>query len=103
MNLKPTLLAAALMFACSQSFAAEMTDAERAAARKELDAARGELRELTKRIAEFEQRIAALSAKIQSPDFYRQASAVVLAANDELALQQAQLDQAFARWEELES
>ncbi len=52
MNLKPTLLAAALMFACSQSFAAEMTDAERAAARKELDAARGELRELTKRIAD---------------------------------------------------
>ena len=52
MNLKPTLLAAALMLACSPTFAAEMSEAERAAARKELDAARGELRELTKRIAD---------------------------------------------------
>ncbi|QBB71467.1 ATP-binding cassette domain-containing protein [Pseudolysobacter antarcticus] len=62
-----------------------------------------ELDQLTKRIAEFEQRIAELSAKIQSPEFYRQGAAAVVAANDELALQQAQLDQAFARWEELES
>ena len=52
MNLKPTLLAAALMLACSPIFAADLSESERAAARKELDAARGELRELTKRIAD---------------------------------------------------
>jgi hypothetical protein len=52
MNLKPTLLAAALMFAGSHAFAVDMSEAERAAARKDLDAARSELRELTKRIAD---------------------------------------------------
>ncbi|MBK6729150.1 MAG: PDZ domain-containing protein, partial [Xanthomonadales bacterium] len=52
MKLKPTLLAAALMLACTPAFCAEPNETERANARKELDAARGELRELTRRIAE---------------------------------------------------
>ena len=52
MKIKPTLLAAALMIACAGAFGAEPNEAERANARKELDAARGELRELTRRIAE---------------------------------------------------
>mgnify|MGYP001765784121 CR=1 FL=1 len=57
MTLKPTLLAAALMLACSPLFAAELSESERAAARQELDAARGELRELTKRIADLSMKL----------------------------------------------
>lgn len=55
MKIQNTLLAAALMIACTSAYSAEPaepTEAERALARKELDAARDELRVLTRRIAD---------------------------------------------------
>ena len=51
MTLKPTLMAAALMLALGNVFAAEPSAAEQAAARKELDAARSELREIERQRA----------------------------------------------------
>jgi ATP-binding cassette subfamily F protein uup len=39
---------------------------------------------------------------MQNPAFFRQDSAAILAANEALAALQAQLDSAYARWQELE-
>jgi len=62
-----------------------------------------ELEQLPVRIESLENDIAARSAAMNDPAFFKQDSAAILAANGELAKLQAELDQAYARWQALES
>ncbi|HEY6941720.1 ATP-binding cassette domain-containing protein [Dokdonella sp.] len=62
-----------------------------------------ELDELPARIETLETRIAAIGEAMQEADFYQQDSARIVAANDELAALQAELDAAYARWSELDA
>ncbi|TCO36835.1 ATP-binding cassette domain-containing protein [Dokdonella fugitiva] len=62
-----------------------------------------ELDELPARIDALEARIAALGEAMQDPGFYQQDSARIVAANNELAALQAELDAAYARWSELDA
>ncbi|MGN6521526.1 MAG: ATP-binding cassette domain-containing protein [Dokdonella sp.] len=62
-----------------------------------------ELDELPARIDALEARIAALGEAMQDPGFYQQDSACIVAANNELATLQAELDTAYARWSELDA
>ncbi|HEX4853686.1 ribosomal protection-like ABC-F family protein [Arenimonas sp.] len=61
-----------------------------------------ELEELPGRIETLDADIAALTAQIQDPAFYRQPADAVTAANARLSSLQAELEQAYARWNELE-
>jgi ATP-binding cassette subfamily F protein uup len=61
-----------------------------------------ELDELPGRIEALDGEIAALTARIQDPAFYRQPAGEVTAANARLAALQAELEQAYARWQALE-
>ncbi|MBW8311791.1 MAG: ATP-binding cassette domain-containing protein [Rhizobium sp.] len=61
-----------------------------------------ELDELPGRIEALDGEIAALTARIQDPAFYRQPAEEVTAANGRLAALQAELEQAYARWQALE-
>jgi ATP-binding cassette subfamily F protein uup len=61
-----------------------------------------ELEALPGRIEALDAEIAALTAQIQDPAFYRQSAEAVTAANSRLAAAQAELEQAYARWTELE-
>ena len=61
-----------------------------------------ELDELPGRIEALDGEIAALTARIQDPAFYRQPAEEVTAANARLAALQAELEQAYARWQALE-
>ena len=61
-----------------------------------------ELEELPARIERLDADIAALTAQIQDPAFYRQPAEAVTAANARLSALQAELEQAYARWNELE-
>jgi ATP-binding cassette subfamily F protein uup len=62
-----------------------------------------ELEALPRQIEILEARIAELGERMQDPAFYRQESAVITAAHDELAAAQAELDAAYERWEALEA
>ncbi|HEU4664418.1 MAG TPA: ATP-binding cassette domain-containing protein [Dokdonella sp.] len=62
-----------------------------------------ELDELPARIETLEARIAAIGEAMQETDFYQQDSARIVAANDELAALQGELDAAYARWAELDA
>ena len=61
-----------------------------------------ELDELPGRIETLDAEIAALTARIQDPEFYRQPADEVTATNASLAALQAELEQAYARWQALE-
>ena len=61
-----------------------------------------ELEQLPATIERLEAQIAALTARMQAPEFYRQDNASILAVNDEIATCQKQLDQAYARWQQLD-
>ncbi|WP_374602496.1 ATP-binding cassette domain-containing protein [Arenimonas sp.] len=61
-----------------------------------------ELDELPGRIENLDAEIAALTARIQDPGFYRQPADEVTATNARLAALQAELEQAYARWQALE-
>ncbi|MAL04179.1 MAG: ABC transporter ATP-binding protein [Arenimonas sp.] len=61
-----------------------------------------ELDELPARIESLDAGIAALTAQIQDPDFYRRPADEVTATNARLAALQTELEQAYARWNELE-
>ena len=61
-----------------------------------------ELEELPARIERLDGEIAALTAQIQDPAFYRQPADAVTAANARLSQLQAELEQAYARWQALE-
>jgi ATP-binding cassette subfamily F protein uup len=62
-----------------------------------------ELEQLPARIEALEARIAEFGLRMQEPAFYQQDSTAIVAANEELAALQADLDAAYARWQELES
>jgi len=54
-------------------------------------------------IETLEQTLEALNAQISDPSFYQQDDAKVQAALAELSAKETELEQAFARWEILES
>src|SRR5690606_31309973 len=62
-----------------------------------------ELEQLPARIEALESRIAELTAAMNDPAFYQRDSGAITAHNAEVADTQAELDAAYARWEELES
>jgi len=62
-----------------------------------------ELEQLPGRVEQLEARMAGLTAQLNDPDFYRQAPKDIEKVNTEVALLQAEIDQAYARWEELEN
>jgi ATP-binding cassette subfamily F protein uup len=62
-----------------------------------------ELEALPARIEELERDLAAMNARLEDPAFYRQDSAAIIAANAEMAAKQAELDDAYARWQVLEA
>ena len=61
-----------------------------------------ELEELPRQIEQLEQAIADIEARMNEPDFYNQPHEKVAAMTDELASLQAELEQKFERWSELE-
>jgi ATP-binding cassette subfamily F protein uup len=62
-----------------------------------------ELEQLPARIEQLEGRVAALTATMNDPAFYQRDGAAITAHGVELAAVQADLDAAYARWEELEA
>ena len=62
-----------------------------------------ELELLPKKIADLETKTTALQDQMADPGFYQQAQNVIADIGGELNKQQEELDQAYARWEELES
>jgi ATP-binding cassette subfamily F protein uup len=62
-----------------------------------------ELAELPPRIEALDARIAALGVRMQEPTFYQQDAATIVATNSEVAMLQAELDAAYARWQELDA
>ncbi|MBS0557151.1 MAG: ATP-binding cassette domain-containing protein [Proteobacteria bacterium] len=61
-----------------------------------------ELEQLPARIETLEGEIAARTQAMHDPAFFKQDGGVITAANQALAAQQAELDAAYARWQELE-
>lgn len=62
-----------------------------------------ELEQLPARIEALESELGERTAAINDPAFYQQDAAAILAANEKLAALQAELDQAYARWSELDA
>ncbi len=61
-----------------------------------------ELEQLPKRIEQLEAAIASRTEAMNEPAFFQQDSAAIVQANEALAALQAELDQAYQRWEALE-
>jgi ATP-binding cassette subfamily F protein uup len=62
-----------------------------------------ELEQLPARIEALEAQVDALTQAMHAPAFYQQDGAAIAAHGIELGRIQAELDQAYARWQELES
>ncbi|HRQ65071.1 MAG TPA: ATP-binding cassette domain-containing protein [Xanthomonadaceae bacterium] len=62
-----------------------------------------ELEQLPQRIETLESRLTELTAALAEPSFYRQAPDAVTAHNAAIAAAQAELDEAYARWQALEA
>jgi ATP-binding cassette subfamily F protein uup len=62
-----------------------------------------ELEALPARIEALETDLALMNAQLEDPAFYRQDSAAIVAANAAMAAKQAELDEAYARWQALEA
>jgi ATP-binding cassette subfamily F protein uup len=62
-----------------------------------------ELDSLPKKIEELDAELAAAHAAVAAPEFYQQDGAVIAEANKRLQELEHELEQAYARWEELES
>lgn len=62
-----------------------------------------ELEELPLVIEKLETAIAELAAAMNEPAFFKQAADAIVAANEKMAGKQAELDTAYARWQELEA
>jgi ABC transport system ATP-binding/permease protein len=62
-----------------------------------------ELEHLPQRIETLESRLTELTAALADPSFYRQAADAVAAHNAAIATAQAELDEAYARWQALEA
>ena len=79
------------------------TSAPAAATRRKLGfKEQRELEQLPALIETLEAQVAEATARIASPELYREGSERVLAANQELSGLQARLDAAYARWNELD-
>ena len=61
-----------------------------------------ELEQLPARIEQLENAVAELGAAMNEAAFFQQAPTAIVAANQRLATVQAELEQAYARWSELE-
>ena len=90
----------------------EQKKAERLARKEEKKAAQPrkltfkenkELEELPARIEQLETDIQAIHDKMADPEFYKQDSAIISEATDKASKLDAELAEAYARWEELES
>ena len=82
---------------------AEKPKAEKPAAKKKLSfKEQRELEQLPAKLETLEAAIAALQATMGTAAFYQQDSATITAKQAELAALEAELEQAFMRWEELE-
>ena len=64
--------------------------------------AQRELDELPQRIAALEAKLAGFTARMAEPGYFQRDAAAVTADNVAMAAAQAELDAAYARWEELE-
>ena len=62
-----------------------------------------ELEHLPEKVESLEARMTELTGTMNDPDFYRQDAAEITRMTDEVESVQAELDRAYARWEELES
>ena len=62
-----------------------------------------ELEALPARIEQLETDLATMSAQLEDPGFYRQDSAAIVAAHAAMAARQAELDEAYVRWQTLEA
>lgn len=62
-----------------------------------------ELEQLPTKVEQLEARMAELSAQLNDPAFYRRPSEAIEKVNAEVASVQAEIDAAYARWDELES
>jgi len=62
-----------------------------------------ELEALPARIEQLETDLATMSAQLEDPGFYRQDSAAIVAAHAAMAARQAELDEAYVRWQMLET
>ncbi|MGY0559342.1 MULTISPECIES: ATP-binding cassette domain-containing protein [unclassified Luteimonas] len=62
-----------------------------------------ELEQLPARVEALEKQVATLTAAMSDPEFFRQDSDAITAHNEAVAAAQAELDEAYARWEALES
>ena len=83
--------------------AAPVAAAEPAAAKRKLSYKEArELEQLPKTIEKLEGDVEGLTSAMNDPSFYTRSSAEVTAHTQQLAKVQAELDAAYARWEELE-
>ncbi|MEZ5447822.1 MAG: ATP-binding cassette domain-containing protein [Thiolinea sp.] len=62
-----------------------------------------ELEQLPQRIESLETRMSELQQQMSSPEFYQQGSEAITQAQEQLASLEQELEQAFSRWEALES
>ena len=62
-----------------------------------------ELEQLPARVEALESRMAGLSAQLNDPALYRQAPEEIERVNAEVTSTQAEIDAAYARWDELEN
>jgi ATP-binding cassette subfamily F protein uup len=67
-----------------------------------LEAQKRELAEMPQRIEKLEADLHALTAEMSTPNFYQRDSAEIARAAEQLKTMQDELNQAYARWEELE-
>ncbi len=75
----------------------------RAPARAKKSSAQRELRALPGKIEKLEGEIAALHARLAEPDYYQQPAQVIKTDQQTLAALDAELDELYRRWEQLES
>src|SRR6185437_596929 len=94
----PAVVAAAKPVVAAPAAAAEPAAPKRKLAYKEAR----ELEQLPKTIEKLEGDVEGLTSAMNDPSFYTRSSAEVTAHTQQLAKVQAELDAAYARWEELE-
>ncbi|MOA52151.1 ABC transporter ATP-binding protein uup [compost metagenome] len=98
-----SVAAAPAVAAAAKPAAAPVAAAEPAAPKRKLPYKEArELEQLPKTIEKLEGDVEGLTSAMNDPSFYTRSSAEVTAHTQQLAKVQAELDAAYARWEELE-
>jgi len=101
---RPAPIAAPAPLARPRESAVPVARAEPAPAKRRLSyKEQRELEQLPAQIEAFESRIAALTDAMHDPAFFQRETAAIVAHNAQLAEAQAGLDQAYARWMELDA